>query len=111
MTIAPWKEETFDHQRKVDRMEHLINDYFNHTTEADLSHLEEIVPLHDFSRDPPAVNAEFFRERSKNNFENRGLHQHVYDHELLYYIYVCLNLNVTAQYTWGNSHLIVGQKN
>ena len=111
MTIVPWKERTFDHKRKVDRMEHLINDYLNHTTEADLSHLEEIISLHDFARDPPAMHGEFLRERSQKNLENRGLHHHVYDEELLYYIYVCLNLNVTAQYTWGNSHLIVGQKN
>ena len=110
MTIAPWREETFDHKRNIDRIEHLINDYNNRTTEADLSHLEEIVPLHDFSRDLPAQNAEFFRERSKKNLENRGLHQHVYDQALLYYIYLCLDLEIKTQYSWGNSHLIIGQK-
>ena len=110
MIIAPWKERTFDHKRKVDRIEHLINDYNNRTTEADLTHLEEIISLHDFSRDPPAQHGEFLRARSQKNLENRGLHHHVYDEELLYYIYLCLDLTVKIQHTWGNSHLIIGQK-
>lgn len=110
MIIAPWKDVTFDHKRPIDRIEHLIDDYHKNVTEADLSHLEEILRLHDLVLDPPAGNIDSFRARSEKNLQNRGLHQHVYDHELLYQIYLCLNLNVKIQYTWGNCQLIIGQK-
>lgn len=110
MIIAPFKNATFDHQRQTDRIEHLIKDYRSQTTEEDLSHLEEILRLHDLSRDPPAGNIDSFRIRSKNNFENRGLHHHVYDQELLYYMYLCLDLNVNIQFTWSLNQLIIGQK-
>ncbi len=110
LIIAPFKDVTFDHKRNIDRLEHLINDYHNQTTEADLSHLPDILRLHDLARDPPAGNIDTFKARSEKNFENRGLHQHVYDQELLYYIYLCLNLNVKVQNTWDNGQLIIGQK-
>jgi SAM-dependent methyltransferase len=110
IVITPFKAVTFDHKRDIVRIEHLINDYHNQTTEADLSHLDEILRLHDFSRDIPAKNKEFLKIRSEKNFQNRGLHQHVYDQELLYYIFKCLNLDVKIQITWGNNDIIIGQK-
>ncbi|CAF3335966.1 unnamed protein product [Rotaria sp. Silwood2] len=110
LLLLPFKEHTFDHKRDIDRLEHLINDYHNQTSEADLSHLNEIVRLHDLAMDPPAGNINTFRERSEKNFQNRGLHQHVYDQELLYYIFICLNLDVKAQFTWNIHQLIIGQK-
>lgn len=110
ITITPLKEVTFDHRRNVTQIEHLINDYLNKTTEADLSHLEEILSTHDIVRDPGAKNTDFFKARSLKNYENRGLHQHIFDRELLYYMYICLNLDVKEQITWGNSNLIIGQK-
>ncbi|CAF1106704.1 unnamed protein product [Rotaria sp. Silwood1] len=110
LLLLPFKDRTFDHKREVDRLEHLINDYHNQTNEADLSHLNDILRLHDLAMDPPAGNIDTFRARSEKNFENRGLHQHVYDQELLYYIFICLNLDVKAQFTWDLHNLIIGQK-
>ena len=110
MIIAPFKDATFDHKRNIDRIEHLIDDYHSQTMESDLSHLGEILRLHDLSRDLPAGNIDSFRSRSEKNFKNRGLHQHVFDQELLFYLCLCLNLNVNNQFTWGNSQLIIGQK-
>ncbi len=110
LIIAPWKDVTFDHKRNIDRLEHLIDDYHNQTTEADLSHLADILRLHDLERDRAAGDINAFKARSEKNFQMRGLHQHVYDQELLYYIYTCLNLNVKVQNTWSNSQLIIGQK-
>jgi SAM-dependent methyltransferase len=108
--IVPLKNDTFDHRRDVDRLEHLINDYQNQTSEADLSHLNDILRLHDLVRDPPAGNIESFKARSEKNFENRALHQHVYDEELIYYIFRCLNLDVKVQFVWSIHNLIIGQK-
>lgn len=110
MIIVPFKNVTFDHKREVNRMEHLINDYHNQTTEADLSHLDDIVRLHDIGRDWAAGNIEAFRKRSEKNFQHRGLHQHVYDQQLLYVIYKCLDLEVKTQFTWDYHNLIIGQK-
>ena len=110
LVIAPYKDVTFDHQREVAKLEHLLDDYKKQTTEADLTHLEDIVRTHDIGRDQAAVNLQLFRVRSEKNFENRGMHQHVYDHELLHHIFHCLNLEVISQCTWSNSQLIVGKK-
>jgi SAM-dependent methyltransferase len=109
--ITPLKAVTFDHKRDIVRIEHLINDYHNQTSEADLSHLDEILRLHDIGSDTAAVDLRTFKARSEKNFQNRALHQHVYDQELLYYIFKCLNLDVKIQITWSSSDLIIGQKN
>jgi SAM-dependent methyltransferase len=83
MLILPKKESNFDHLRPVTLFEHLLDDYKNQTGEDDLTHLEEILALHDLSKDPPAGDPEQFRERSLKNFENRCLHQHVFDAPLI----------------------------
>ena len=110
LVIAPLKYETFDHRRATEKLEHLIDDYHRQTTEADLTHLEEILRTHDIGRDPGAKSAELFKLRSAKNLENRGLHQHVYDQELLYQIFLCFDIEVITQCNWSNNHLIVGKK-
>jgi hypothetical protein len=110
LLIVPFKNVTFDHKRDVVRIEHLIDDYKNQITEADLSHLDEIVRLHDIEKDWAAGGIEAFKKRSQNNFQLRGLHQHVYDQELLYYIFLCLNLDIKIQITWDYHNLIICQK-
>lgn len=110
MLLLPLKEKTFDHRRNVDRIEHLLDDYRKQIQESDLSHLNDILRLHDLTRDPPAGNHEAFRNRSLNNFRNRGLHQHVYDQQLLYQMFQCLNLDVKIQITWDTQQLIIGEK-
>ena len=44
--------------------------------------LEEILALHDLSKDPQAGSAEAFERRSRLNFQNRCLHHHVFDQAL-----------------------------
>ena len=77
--VVPHKDGTFDHRRPVTPLAHLRQDFEAGTTEADLTHLEEILALHDLSADPGAGSAEAFRERALLNAQNRGLHQHVFD--------------------------------
>jgi SAM-dependent methyltransferase len=83
LLIFPKKESNFDHRRSVTSFEHLIDDYKNQTGEDDLTHLEEILALHDLSRDPLAGDAVQFSARSRKNFENRCLHHHVFDAPLI----------------------------
>jgi SAM-dependent methyltransferase len=79
VAILPFYRSTFDHWRTPTTIEHMEMDYRNDTSENDLSHLEEILALHDLSRSPEVGSAQKFRERSLRNFENRCLHHHVFD--------------------------------
>jgi SAM-dependent methyltransferase len=80
--VLPHKEGTFDHKRPVTTLAHLVSDYENNTDEADLTHLPEILELHDLSRDPRAGDFVSFKARATKNYENRCLHHHVFDTEL-----------------------------
>jgi SAM-dependent methyltransferase len=80
--VLPQKQGTFDHRRPVTTMRHLLEDEARGTTEDDLTHLPEILELHDLERDPPAGTPEEFEARSRDNAANRCLHHHVFDEEL-----------------------------
>jgi SAM-dependent methyltransferase len=77
--VLPNYRFTFDHRRKPTLVTHMEEDYKNGTDEHDLTHLPEILELHDLTLDVAAGTKEEFRERSLRNFENRCLHHHVFD--------------------------------
>lgn len=81
--VVPHKDGTFDHRRPVTRLSHLIEDFRHETTEEDLTHLEEVLALHDLDIHPGGCDISTLRERSLKNYENRCLHQHVFDTALL----------------------------
>lgn len=81
--IVPDKTHTFDHNRDYTSMNHLIDDYKNNTDESDLTHLEEILKLHDLSKDPGSEEIEKFKARSIANYQYRCLHHHVFNIPLL----------------------------
>ncbi|MCV7379966.1 hypothetical protein BST11_21650 [Mycobacterium alsense] len=81
--VLPNKESNFDHRRPFTTFEHLLDDFNSDVGEDDLTHLEEILALHDLPMDPPAGDLEHFRQRSLKNFENRTLHHHVFDVQLI----------------------------
>jgi SAM-dependent methyltransferase len=78
LLILPNKDHTFDWRRPVTTLEHMISDYTNAIGEDDLTHLDEILELHDLSRDLMAGTPEQFRARSLNNSAVRALHHHVF---------------------------------
>ena len=81
--VLPDRRGTFDHRRPVTAFSHLVRDREMQTTEEDLTHLEEILALHDLALDPPAGNLAAFEKRSRANFQNRCLHHHVFDLALM----------------------------
>ena len=83
IVIVPAKEYTFDHRRPDTTLAHLVADRQNNVSEDDLSHLDEIVALHDLSRDRAAGGPEAFRRRCVRNNECRCLHHHVFGAGLL----------------------------
>lgn len=83
LLVLPDKDANFDHRRPETGFDHLLDDYRNDVGEDDLTHLEEILALHDLERDPWAGGREKFIQRSRENFTHRGLHHHVFDSALI----------------------------
>jgi len=79
VVILPDYRHTFDHRRRPTPVAHMLEDYERSVDETDLSHVAEILELHDLTLDPAAGSREKFHERSLRNFENRCLHHHVFD--------------------------------
>jgi SAM-dependent methyltransferase len=78
LLIVPHREGTFDHRRPVTTLEHLRADAERETGEDDLTHLEEILRLHDLERDPGAGSRENFERRCRDNGAMRAMHHHVF---------------------------------
>lgn len=83
LIVVPNPQYTFDHRRPITSIEHLIDDHRRKVGENDLTHLPEILSLHDFNRDPGVASPAAFQARSLQNAENRCLHHHVFDLSLL----------------------------
>jgi SAM-dependent methyltransferase len=110
LLVLPNKENNFDHNRPVTTFEHLLDDYKNKITEHDLTHLDEILALHDLSMDPPAGNLEEFRLRSLDNFNNRTLHHHVFDIPLMTKILEYYELEVVKTSITKEDFIALGRK-
>lgn len=83
LLILPNKAANFDHRRAVTPFQHLLGDFLRDAGEDDMTHLAEILELHDLERDPWAGGRDNFIRRSKENFRYRGLHHHVFDLALI----------------------------
>lgn len=81
--ILPEKSKCFDHKREHTKFPVLLDKFNRNVGEDSLDSLPEILRLHDLSLDLPAGNFEQFTKRSLNNFQNRCLHHHVFNLELI----------------------------
>jgi SAM-dependent methyltransferase len=81
--VLPDSAHTFDHKRPTTSFDHILEDFVANRDESDLTHLDEILRLHDLSLDPLAGTQEEFEARSLRNIENRCLHHHVFDEDLI----------------------------
>lgn len=79
LIVAPDKRYTYDRNRPVTTIEHLIADFESDMPESDDTHFEEIIALHDVSVDSTVPSYEEHVRRTKCNFEHRIAHQHVFD--------------------------------
>jgi SAM-dependent methyltransferase len=79
LLVLPHKDGTFDRRRPRTTLSHMREDYEKGVGEDDMTHVPEILELHDLTRDPPAGDLELFRTRCLDNFNNRGMHHHVFD--------------------------------
>ena len=107
---VPVKERTFDHNRSDTTFEHLCQDYDHNIKEDDLSHLPEILELHDYSMDLPCGGKTAFERRAKQNFYNRCLHHHVFSEMCLKQMYEWLDVEVIDFWKVAENYIILGRK-
>jgi SAM-dependent methyltransferase len=105
--LLPDKCHTFDHRRPVTTLAHLIDDFNAGMGEDDLTHLPEILALHDLERDPDAGDMEAFRARSLRNAQNRCLHHHVFDAHLVAELVEYAGLKVHAVEEINPHHILL----
>ncbi len=111
LLILPYKSAIFDHNRPITTFEHLLRDLENNIDETDLTHLNEILELHDLKRDLPAGNKAQFKERSLNNYHNRCLHHHIFNFKLLQNIYAHYNVKtINTTFVKPYHQIILGIK-
>ena len=108
--LVPKKDCTFDHNRDFTRFEHILEDYKNNIGEDDLTHLPEILELHDYDLDPACGGKEAFTKRAELNFQNRCLHQHVFNEECLRKMFDFLDFTTIAFADYSSDYVIIGKK-
>jgi SAM-dependent methyltransferase len=79
LVVLPQKDETFDWRRPLTPLSHMVSDYMHDLPEDDLTHLPEVLALHDMSRDSSKITLEQFREHCLTNYQFRILHHHTFD--------------------------------
>jgi SAM-dependent methyltransferase len=110
--VLPHKQFTFDRNRSITSFEHLKADFDQEMSEHDLTHLDEILDLHDYSLTPEIKDRNFYYERSLKNFENRCLHHHVFSVNLLKDIFSFFKIEYLYDDFYDPYHMIImGKKN
>lgn len=105
--VVPHKDGTFDHRRPVTTLAHMVHDFATQIQEDDMTHLEEILSLHDRSIDPGAGHFQAFQDRSRRNFENRCLHHHVFDTNLAISMVNHVGLQLLAVEVFRPMHIVL----
>jgi len=107
VVIVPDRRWTFDHRRPLTTFEHLEADYRSGVSEDDLTHLDEILALHDLELDPPAGSHEEFRKRCLSNASIRAMHHHVFNPETMVRIFSWCGMHVVSTSVEAPFHIVV----
>jgi SAM-dependent methyltransferase len=94
LVVLPHMAATFDHRRHFTSFDHIEADFRANTQEDDLTHLDEVLALHDLSLDPDAGSRQQFRERCLRNSSVRAMHHHVFSPEVLILTFHLLQIRV-----------------
>ena len=104
--VLPDKEFTFDHHRPITSLAHLIEDYNNNIDESDTTHFEEVIALHDFNYDDFVHSKEELIQRTNLNIENRAVHHHVFNLDLIKEMLIYCGFEMIHQQTYPPFHLV-----
>ena len=94
LVVLPDKRGTFDHGRAFTSFDHIEADFQANAPENDLTHLNEVLELHDLDLDPPAGSRRQFQERCLQNYSIRGMHHHVFSPEMLVLMFSRVQMRV-----------------
>lgn len=83
LILVPDKQNTFDRKRPFTSFEHIQVDFAAGVGEDDLTHLDEVLALHDLRLDPWAGSPRQFQGRCLQNASVRAIHHHVFSEEVL----------------------------
>lgn len=104
--VLPDKEHTFDIKRPYTLFEHLLDDYQRNTPESDATHFEEVIALHDFSKDHFLQSKQDLEKRTMLNLENRAVHHHVFSLKLIAQMLEWAGFELEWQQASAPHHLI-----
>jgi SAM-dependent methyltransferase len=107
LVVVPHRAGTFDHRRPFTSFDHIKGDFESNVTEADLTHLQEVLELSDLALDPPAGSPQQFRERCLQNLSKRAMHHHVFSPELLVEMFSFLQMRILNIAVERPYHIIV----
>ena len=107
LIIVPHKDNTFDHNRPITTLDHLVKDFKENTGEDDSSHYEEVLTMHDISMDSGINNKEELKIRTADNFNNRCVHQHVFNTPLVVKLADYLNFKILDVQHFNPFHIII----
>lgn len=107
LVVVPHKAGMFDRRRPFTTFDHIKADFESNVTEADLTHLQEILELHDLELDPPAGSPKQFRERCLQNGSMRAMHHHVFSPELIVEMFSLLEMRVLSMAVERPYHIVV----
>lgn len=110
LIVVPNKTGNFDHKRPYTTFDHLLQDYTQDIGEDDMTHLQEILQLHDLKRDPYAGKREMFESRCLRNAVYRAMHHHVFNAGLLAQLMEFVGMKVVHQYETPKDFYIVATK-
>ena len=110
LLVLPRKESNFDHRREITPFRHLLEDFENRITEHDLTHLDEILELHDYAMTPDIGDRDSFERRARDNFANRCLHHHVFDMALMEQMFEHFGLRTVRRTTTATDYIAAAHK-
>ncbi len=104
--VLPDKEFTFDNKRPYTRFTHILADFEQQTGEDDTTHFQEVLDLHDFTRDGVLGSLDELKTRTFNNLTNRAIHHHVFSLELVKELLEYAGFNIEHQQKAKPFHLV-----
>jgi predicted SAM-dependent methyltransferase len=106
LIVLPDRKFTFDKYREFTTFEHILEDEKNDVQEDDDTHFNEVLEKHYLIRDIEQKCKASFRNWVVNNYNNRGVHHHVFSESLIFEIANYLNLKVEFSSKYPPHHLV-----
>jgi SAM-dependent methyltransferase len=109
--VLPNKWHTYDINRPFTKIRHLIDDFENNIQETDDTHAQEVIEMFDVHLDSTVTSLKEHIKRTAQNFDNRVMHHHVFDVELIKDVFKYVEIEYIDSEIFDPYHIVVvGQK-